>query len=75
MSAEPLPLEGIRIVDFTVYWGPLPTAIMVYPAKVYELSPPFNATNRNKLGLTLDLARPDGVYPLGTRCKTCKTAS
>ena len=83
----PLPLEGMRIVDFTAYWaGPLPTAIMADlgaevikvesiqrpdqfrivaipgdPAKVYELSPPFNATNRNKLGLTLDLARPDGV--------------
>jgi hypothetical protein len=56
MSTAPLPLEGVRIVDFTAY-----------------LSPPFNATDRNKLGLTLDLARPDGVYPLGTRCKTCKT--
>jgi crotonobetainyl-CoA:carnitine CoA-transferase CaiB-like acyl-CoA transferase len=87
MSAQSLPLEGIRIVDFTAYWaGPLPTAIMADlgaevikvesiqrpdmfrivaipgdPAEVYELSPPFNATNRNKLGLTLDLARPDGV--------------
>jgi len=87
MSAEPLPLEGIRIIDFTAYWaGPLPTAIMADlgaevikvesiqrpdqfrivavsgdPAEVYELSPPFNATNRNKLGLTLDLARPEGV--------------
>jgi crotonobetainyl-CoA:carnitine CoA-transferase CaiB-like acyl-CoA transferase len=87
MSTQPLPLEGIRIVDFTAYWaGPLPTAIMAdlgaevikvesiqrpdqfrivavsgEPAEVYELSPPFNATNRNKLGLTLDLARPDGV--------------
>ncbi len=87
MSAAPLPLEGIRIVDFTAYWaGPLPTAIMADlgaevikvesiqrpdqfrilavsgdPAEVYELSPPFNATNRNKLGLTLDLARPEGV--------------
>jgi len=82
-----LPLEGVRIVDFTAYWaGPLPTAMMADlgaevikvesiqrpdqfrivaipgdPAKVFELSPPFNATNRNKLGLTLDLARPDGV--------------
>ena len=87
MSVAPLPLEGVRIVDFTAYWaGPLPTAIMADlgaevikvesiqrpdqfrivaipgdPAKVFELSPPFNATNRNKLGLTLDLARPDGV--------------
>jgi crotonobetainyl-CoA:carnitine CoA-transferase CaiB-like acyl-CoA transferase len=87
MSTQPLPLEGIRIVDFTAYWaGPLPTAIMADlgaevikvesiqrpdqfrivaipgdPAEVYELSPPFNATNRNKLGLTLDLARPDGL--------------
>ena len=31
------------------------------PAEVYERSPPFNATNRNKLGLTLDSARPEGV--------------
>jgi crotonobetainyl-CoA:carnitine CoA-transferase CaiB-like acyl-CoA transferase len=87
MSAAPLPLEGIRVVDFTAYWaGPLPTAIMADlgaevikvesiqrpdqfrilavsgdPAEVYEMSPPFNATNRNKLGLTLDLARPEGV--------------
>ena len=87
MSTQLLPLEGIRIVDFTAYWaGPLPTAIMAdlgaevikvesiqrpdqfrvvavsgEPAEVYELSPPFNASNRNKLGLTLDLARPDGV--------------
>jgi crotonobetainyl-CoA:carnitine CoA-transferase CaiB-like acyl-CoA transferase len=87
MNPAPLPLEGIRIVDFTAYWaGPLPTAIMADlgaevikvesiqrpdqfrivavpgdPAEVYELSPPFNATNRNKLGLTLDLARPEGV--------------
>jgi len=87
MSAPPLPLEGIRIVDFTAYWaGPLPSAIMADlgaevikvesiqrpdqfrivavpgdPAEIYELSPPFNATNRNKLSLTLDLARPDGV--------------
>ena len=87
MSTQPLPLEGVRIVDFTAYWaGPLPTAIMADlgaevikvesiqrpdqfrivavpgdPAEVYELSPPFNATNRNKLDLTLDLARPEGV--------------
>ena len=87
MSDAPLPLEGIRIVDFTAYWaGPLPTAIMAdlgaevikiesiqrpdqfrivaipgNPAEVYELSPPFNATNRNKLDLTLDLARSEGV--------------
>jgi crotonobetainyl-CoA:carnitine CoA-transferase CaiB-like acyl-CoA transferase len=87
MSAAPLPLEGIRIVDFTAFWaGPLPSAIMADlgaevikvesiqrpdqfrilavpgdPAEVYERSPPFNATNRNKLGLTLDLARPEGV--------------
>ncbi|MGZ6211227.1 MAG: CaiB/BaiF CoA transferase family protein [Candidatus Binataceae bacterium] len=87
MNAPLLPLDGIRIVDFTAYWaGPLPTAIMADlgaevikvesiqrpdqfrivaipgdPAEVYELSPPFNATNRNKLDLTLDLARPEGV--------------
>jgi crotonobetainyl-CoA:carnitine CoA-transferase CaiB-like acyl-CoA transferase len=87
MSAAPLPLEGIRIIDFTAFWaGPLPSAIMADlgaevikvesiqrpdqfrilavpgdPAEVYERSPPFNATNRNKLGLTLDLSRPEGV--------------
>jgi crotonobetainyl-CoA:carnitine CoA-transferase CaiB-like acyl-CoA transferase len=87
MSDAPLPLDGIRIVDFTAYWaGPLPSAIMAdlgaevikvesiqrpdqfrivavpgNPAEIYELSPPFNATNRNKLDLTLDLTRPDGV--------------
>lgn len=82
-----MPLEGIRIVDFTAYWaGPLPCAIMAdlgaevikvesiqrpdlfrviavsgEPAEVYERSAPFNATNRNKLGLTLDLTRAEGV--------------
>jgi crotonobetainyl-CoA:carnitine CoA-transferase CaiB-like acyl-CoA transferase len=87
MSEAALPLDGIRIVDFTAYWaGPLPTAIMADlgaevikvesiqrpdqfrilavsgdPSEVYELSPPFNATNRNKRGLTLDLASADGV--------------
>lgn len=87
MSTQGLPLEGIRIVDFTAYWaGPLPTAIIgdlgaevikvesiQYPdlfrivavsgdpAEVYERSAPFNATNRNKLGLTLDLTRAEGV--------------
>ncbi|HVB79735.1 MAG TPA: CoA transferase [Candidatus Binataceae bacterium] len=76
MSAAALPLEGIRIVDFTAYWaGTLPTAIMADlgaevikvesiqrpdqfrilatagdPVEVYERSPPFNATKRNKLG-------------------------
>ncbi len=87
MSAKGLPLEGLRIVDFTVYWaGPLPTAIMADlgaevikveaprridpfrvlavpgdPQKVYELCPPFNATNRNKLGITLDLDSDEGL--------------
>jgi crotonobetainyl-CoA:carnitine CoA-transferase CaiB-like acyl-CoA transferase len=87
MSTQAMPLEGIRVVDFTAYWaGPLPTAMMGDlgaevikvesiqrpdqfriltisgdPAEVYERSAPFNATNRNKLSLTLDLTRSDGV--------------
>jgi crotonobetainyl-CoA:carnitine CoA-transferase CaiB-like acyl-CoA transferase len=87
MSALAMPLEGIRVIDFTAYWaGPLPSAIMADlgaevikvesiqrpdqfrivavagdPAEVYERSAPFNATNRNKLGLTLDLTRAEGV--------------
>jgi crotonobetainyl-CoA:carnitine CoA-transferase CaiB-like acyl-CoA transferase len=87
MSTQAMPLEGIRVVDFTAYWaGPLPSAIMADlgaevikiesiqrpdqfrivavagdPAEVYERSAPFNATNRNKLALTLDLTRAEGV--------------
>jgi crotonobetainyl-CoA:carnitine CoA-transferase CaiB-like acyl-CoA transferase len=87
MSAQAMPLAGMRVVDFTAYWaGPLPSAIMADlgaevikvesiqrpdlfrivavsgdPAEIYEQSPPFNATNRNKLGLTLDLTRAEGV--------------
>jgi crotonobetainyl-CoA:carnitine CoA-transferase CaiB-like acyl-CoA transferase len=56
LGAEVIKVESIQRPDqFRI------VAIPGDPAEVFELSPPFNATNRNKLGLTLDLARPDGV--------------
>ena len=56
LGAEVIKVESIQRPDqFRI------VAIPGDPAEVYELSPPFNATNRNKLSLTLDLARPAGV--------------
>jgi crotonobetainyl-CoA:carnitine CoA-transferase CaiB-like acyl-CoA transferase len=56
LGAEVIKVESIQRPDqFRI------VAVSGDPAEVYELSPPFNATNRNKLDLTLDLARPDGV--------------
>jgi crotonobetainyl-CoA:carnitine CoA-transferase CaiB-like acyl-CoA transferase len=88
MKREDLPLRGLRVVDFTLFWaGPLPSAIFAdlgaevvkvesirhldpfraygTPAdptkeKNWERSPLFNAINRNKLGVTLDLTVEDG---------------
>src|SRR6266436_8052708 len=56
LGAEVIKVESIQRPDqFRIL------AVSGDPAEVYELSPPFNATNRNKLDLTLDLARPEGV--------------
>ena len=56
LGAEVIKVESIQRPDqYRI------VAVSGDPAEVYELSPPFNATNRNKLDLTLDLARPDGV--------------
>lgn len=88
MKREDLPLRGLRVVDFTLFWaGPLPSAIFadlgaevvkvesirhLDPFRAYgtptdptkdrnwDRSPLFNAINRNKLGLTLDLSVEDG---------------
>lgn len=88
MSPEALPLEGVRVLDLTIFWaGPLPTAILAdlgaevikieaaqrldpfraygipgNPAleKMYERSPLFNTANRNKRGITLNLASDEG---------------
>src|SRR5258707_7393869 len=56
LGAEVIKVESIQRPDqFRI------VAVSGDPAEVYERSPPFNATNRNKLDLTLDLARPEGV--------------
>lgn len=88
MKRENLPLRGLRVVDFTLFWaGPLPSAIFadlgaevikvestrhLDPFRAYgtptdpnkernwDRSPLFNALNRNKLGVTLDLSVEDG---------------
>jgi crotonobetainyl-CoA:carnitine CoA-transferase CaiB-like acyl-CoA transferase len=88
MNREDLPLRGLRVVDFTLFWaGPLPSAMFAdlgaevvkvesiqhldpfraygTPAdptkdKNWERSPLFNALNRNKRGVTLDLTVEDG---------------
>ncbi len=68
-------LKGIRILDFTrVLAGPYATRILVdFGAEVIKVQPRLpreedefargydNTWNRNKLGVTLDLSKPDGI--------------
>jgi len=83
-----LPLEGVRIADFTWAWaGPYATMLLaIMGAEVIKIetrkrldhsrlrsvvtgpagwnpdeSPIFNDLNLNKMGITLDLARPEAV--------------
>jgi crotonobetainyl-CoA:carnitine CoA-transferase CaiB-like acyl-CoA transferase len=68
-------LKGIRILDFTrVLAGPYATRLLAdFGAEVIKLQPRLppeeddfargydNTWNRNKLGITLDMSRPDGI--------------
>jgi len=72
--AEPV-LKGIRILDFTwVLAGPYATRLLAdFGAEVIKVQPLlpeedddfargyYNTWNRNKLGITLDMSKPDGV--------------
>ena len=68
-------LKGVRILDFSwVLAGPYATRLLAdFGAEVIKLQPPFpqeeddfargyyNTWNRNKLGITLDMAKTDGI--------------
>jgi benzylsuccinate CoA-transferase BbsF subunit len=68
-------LKGVRILDFTwVLAGPYATRLLAdFGAEVIKVQPRlpreeddfargyYNTWNRNKLGITLDLATPDGI--------------
>jgi benzylsuccinate CoA-transferase BbsF subunit len=68
-------LKGIRVLDFTwVLAGPYATRLLAdCGAEVIKLQPPlpqeegafargyYNTWNRNKLGITLDMAKPGGI--------------
>ena len=74
MTNQPV-LKNVRILDFTwVLAGPYATRILAdfgaEVIKVQPLQPPdddafsrgyYNTWNRNKLGITLDLSKPEGV--------------
>jgi benzylsuccinate CoA-transferase BbsF subunit len=71
---EPV-LKGIRILDFTwVLAGPYATRLLAdFGAEVIKVQPLlpeeddafargyYNTWNRNKLGITLDMSKPDGI--------------
>jgi benzylsuccinate CoA-transferase BbsF subunit len=68
-------LDGVRILDFTwVLAGPYATRILAdFGAEVIKIQPPmpqegddfsrgyYNNWNRNKLGITLNMAKPEGI--------------
>jgi len=75
MERSPLPLQGIRVLDFTwLLAGPYATRILAdFGAEVIKVqsgktakgaesnaTPYFNAWNRNKLSITLDMSHPEG---------------
>ena len=74
MTNQPI-LQKIRILDFTwVLAGPYATRILAdFGAEVIKVQPPrsepqgtferayYNTWNRNKLGITLNLSKPEGV--------------
>jgi benzylsuccinate CoA-transferase BbsF subunit len=87
-TAKRLPLQGVRIADFTWAWaGPYATMLLAlmgaevikieshkrpdharmrtlasgYSAKGLDKSPVFNDLNLNKMGVTLDLTKPEAV--------------
>ncbi|MFH0943618.1 MAG: CoA transferase [Planctomycetota bacterium] len=75
IKGQALPLQGIRVVDFTrVLAGPYATRILAdFGAEVMKVQIPgaeeqdtvgraYHETwNRNKLSITLDLSRPEGI--------------
>jgi benzylsuccinate CoA-transferase BbsF subunit len=74
MTNQPV-LEGIRILDFTrVLAGPYATRLLAdFGAEVIKIQPRLpreeddfargydNTWNRNKLGITLDMSKPNGI--------------
>jgi len=74
MTNQPV-LKGIRILDFTwVLAGPYATRLLAdFGAEVIKVQPLlpaedddfargyYNTWNRNKLGITLDMSKPDGI--------------
>ena len=70
-----LPLKNVRILDFTwVLAGPFATRMLAdFGAEVIKVHPPlpqtddtfsvayYNQWNRNKLGITLNMSRPEGI--------------
>jgi len=74
MTNQPV-LKGVRILDFTrVLAGPYATRLLAdFGAEVIKIQPRLpreggdfargydNTWNRNKLGITLDMSRPDGI--------------
>ncbi len=75
MTANQPVLKGVRILDFSwVLAGPYATRILAdFGAEVIKIQPPmpqaeddfsrgyYNTWNRNKLGITLNLSKPEGV--------------
>jgi crotonobetainyl-CoA:carnitine CoA-transferase CaiB-like acyl-CoA transferase len=60
MGAEVIKIEAIQAADPWRSGGARQSVTSDDEAPAYELSPLFNAVNRNKFGITLDLTRPRG---------------
>ncbi|MBW2053100.1 MAG: CoA transferase [Deltaproteobacteria bacterium] len=58
MGAEVVKVEAIQHLDWWRGWDLTPEMI---ESKMYEQSSSFNVMNRNKLGVTLDIASPEGA--------------
>lgn len=58
MGAEVIKVESIQRLDM---WRGGAAILMGRTERPHEGAPPYNAVNRNKYGITLDLANPRGV--------------
>ena len=58
LGAEVVKVEACAYPD---WWRGVDNRPDVYAQRLYEKTGRFNALNRNKLGVTLDLTHPDGV--------------